>query len=141
MRAVIGAALASVFVLACARDLRARYPLAPSEEEGVSPPATATVELRFTSAVKGLVVSVDGRLVVDGAHTQRVVIEQLPPGHVTVMVACEGAPERVFSLDLEPGGRVVVPLTGASGGGATSLWQTALGAAVTIGYLALRDAL
>ena len=77
---------------------------------------------------------------VEDRHTRRVFIAGIPPGSTTVMVASQGAPERVFTIDVPAGENVVVPLAGGAPRG-TGLWQSLLGAAITIGYLALRSVL
>jgi hypothetical protein len=120
-----------LLVAGCAaRDVHTKFPVA------VETPGS--LELRFSGAVDDLLVTVNGQLVVDDVHTRRVIIAGIPPGPTTVMVASDGAPERAFTIEVPAGENVVVPLAGGatkSGG----IWQSLLGAAITIGYLAIRS--
>ena len=126
-------ALVAVVAVGCAaRDVHTRFPIA-AETPG-------SLELRFAGAVDELLVTVNGQLVVEDRHTRRVFIAGIPPGSTTVMVASQGAPERAFTIEVPAGENVVVPLAGGAPRG-TGLWQSLLGAAITIGYLALRSVL
>jgi hypothetical protein len=124
--------------LACVRDVTARFPgnLRPGE-------VPAELELRFTSSVSGAHVAVNGTLVVADERTDRIVITDLPPGPTSIIVAVEGeVQEKVFSLNLEAGRRIVVPLaTVASGGAGSLIVQTLVSVLVNGAYIALRSLL
>jgi hypothetical protein len=123
---------------ACAHDVLVRYPV----PEGAEAPR-AVLELRFTDTVYDANVSVNGKLVVEGVRTTKVVIEDLPAGPTQVVVASSGAPmERAFQVELPPGGRVVVPLVAPAGGsgGAGTIFLQALASVFVYGvYAALHS--
>ena len=68
---------------ACAHDSLARYPALPSEPTG-------TLVLSFTEPASDVTVAVGGILVVDHAHTGRVVVAGVPVGTADVAVAANG---------------------------------------------------
>ncbi|RMH42962.1 MAG: hypothetical protein D6689_06450 [Deltaproteobacteria bacterium] len=72
----------------CARDVRVRLP--PDEGE-----PTGSVTVVFTRAVRDLMVSVNGVLVADRAHTARVRVTGVPAGDADVVVAAGAGEQRV----------------------------------------------
>ncbi len=88
-----------------ARPVAARYPQARPGDD-------AELTLQFSHAVAGAHVSINGRPVVMGAHTARIVVAGLPPGELAVMLAADGI-EKAFTLELEPGQHVMVPIAAA----------------------------
>ena len=135
MRAALVAAAAALGA-ACAKDVRARYP-GRADLLG----ETATLELRFTRAVKNLHASVNGVPLTEGTHANRLVVAGIPPGATTVMLAADGFPgEKVFTVELKAGQRMVVPLSVPEEGFGRTILQTAMLAAAYVGYLAVRSA-
>lgn len=135
--AVVGLLVVATALVGCgAHDLHTTYPGAP-------PATMATLELRFTRAVKHLSVTVNGVLVAEDAHTARLVVDRIPAGRASVMLAADGAPERVFTVDLEASRRAIVPLAAAPAGASmvTSLLQSVLAATVYVTYVSIRAAL
>lgn len=117
----------------CAHDVRTRFPADP-ETVGDAP---ATLVLRFTHAVEHAYVSVNGVPVAQDAHTKEIVVEGLPPGETTVMVAAANGLEKGFMMHLSPGQRAVVPLSAADTSVGRSVFQAFLTAAVYAAYLGL----
>lgn len=73
-----------VVLTGCARDVAVRYPSSPAEPVG-------TLVLKMGAPASGVTVAVDGILVVDGAHTERVQIDGVPVGTREVVLAANGA--------------------------------------------------
>jgi len=118
-RLLLAAAVSIALALAgCAHDVRARYPAQP----GLS---TGSLVLVFTSAASDVVVAVDGYLIVDGAHTERIRIDGVPSGYVDVTIALgEGAQQQ--KLWIESGRDTVLPIGAPGGGGAGEAVRNAL---------------
>ena len=135
---LVGLALLGGALPGCAHDVRTRLPGPPAPEAG-------TLELRFTNAVKHAHLAINGIAVTADAHTRRIVVEGVPAGTATVMLAAgdggEGGVEKVFSVDLAAGQHLVVPLAAPSSSAGRSLLSAVGAAAVYVGYLALRAAL
>ncbi|HEY1556154.1 MAG TPA: hypothetical protein VGF94_15050 [Kofleriaceae bacterium] len=72
-----------VVLAACAHDVHVHYPSLPSE-------STGTLVLLLTEPANDVSVAVGGILVVDHAHTGRVVIDGVPVGTAEVMLAANG---------------------------------------------------
>lgn len=68
----------------CARDVHVRYPAPPDTPTG-------TIVLLLSSAASGVSVAIEGFLVVEGEHTERVVITNVPIGHQEVVMTANGA--------------------------------------------------
>jgi hypothetical protein len=131
------ACAALLLLSACARDLVTRY---PGRADLVSD--TATLEIRFTRPVKNLHASVNGVPLAAGTNARKLLVAGIPPGPTTVMLAADGLEgERVFTLDLAAGKRMVVPLSVPGESFSRTLVQAAMVAVVYVGYLALRGAL
>lgn len=75
-------------VAACAHDVRAEFPALPEEPTG-------TLVLRLSQPATGVSVAVNGVLVVDDAHTDRIVIEHVPVGTADIVVAGSGLDREV----------------------------------------------
>lgn len=111
--------VALVVLGGCAHDVRTRYPLAAP---GMS---TGSILLVLTQASDGVVVTVDGNLVVDGAHTERIRIDGVPTGYVDVSIAiAEGAQHQ--QVWVESGRDTVLPIGAPGGGGAGDALRNAL---------------
>jgi hypothetical protein len=69
---------------ACAKDVHVRYPSAPDDPTG-------TVVLLLSAPAKGVSVAINGLLVVEGAHTGRIVISGAPVGTEEIVMTANGA--------------------------------------------------
>ncbi len=69
---------------ACARDVHARFPAPPDVPTG-------TIVLLLSSAASGVSVAIEGLLVVEDEHTERVVISNVPIGTQEVVMTANGA--------------------------------------------------
>ncbi len=69
---------------ACASNVAVRYPSAPS-----SAGETGAVLVRFTEPVRAVNVSIDGLLVVEDEHTERVHVAGVPTGTREVSIVAE----------------------------------------------------
>lgn len=76
--------LVLLLVAACAKDVHVRFPAPPDVPTG-------TVVLLLSSAASGVSVAIEGFLVVEDAHTDRVVITNVPIGTQEVVMTANGA--------------------------------------------------
>lgn len=72
-----------VSLAACAKDVHVRYPAAPDEPTG-------TVVLLFSKPASGVNVAINGMLVVEDAHTERIVISNAPAGTEEIVMTANG---------------------------------------------------
>ena len=91
-----------LFALGCAHDVRVDYPAAPHEPTG-------TLVLMMSEPASGVTVAVNGLLVVDEAHTQHVVIENVPVGTQEIIMAANGT-EKQFRVWIGSDHPTTVPL-------------------------------
>jgi hypothetical protein len=86
--------------IGCAHDVRTEY---PGRAPGM---ATGSVTIRFTHAVRGASVSVNGALVAEGEHTKKVTVTGVPAGDAEIQIAAGGNTqsrvEKVFTVLVEP---------------------------------------
>jgi hypothetical protein len=77
--------LAVLFVLltACAHDVYVKYPAAPDDPTG-------TVVLLLSQAASDVNVAINGILVVQNAHTDRIVITNAPAGNEDIIITANG---------------------------------------------------
>lgn len=116
----------------CARDVRTRYP-GPA-----APSSTGSILLVLTRASSDVVVTVDGYLVVDGAHTERIKIDNVPSGYVDLSIAIgEGAQHQ--QLWIESGRSTVVPIGAPGGSGGEAIRNALISVAGMALYLWLRS--
>ena len=73
-----------VMACACAKDVHVRYPSAPDDPTG-------TVVLLLSTPAKGVSVAINGRLVVEDAHTGRIVISGAPVGTEEIVMTANGS--------------------------------------------------
>ena len=92
----------AVLVGCSAPDVHVRFP-AP---DGAP---TGSLVLMMSQAASDVAVAIEGVLVLDGAHTQRVVIDNVPVGHVGVVMTANGA-DRQFSVWVGGDHATTVPL-------------------------------
>ncbi len=85
MRAMV---VGLLLVCGCANDVRVRYPSAPGDPTG-------TIVLRLSQAASEVNVAIDGHLLVEDAHTERIVIENAPVGTPEIVVTANGADRQV----------------------------------------------
>ena len=69
---------------ACAKDVHVRYPSAPDDPTG-------TVVLQLSAPAKGVNVAINGLLVVENAHTGRIVVSGAPVGTEEIVMTANGA--------------------------------------------------
>jgi hypothetical protein len=83
-------------------DVRVHYPTAPGAPTG-------TLVLLLSQAAPDVTVSVNGSLVCDRAHTDRVVVDGVPVGTQTVMIAANGQ-DKQFTIWVDGDHWTTVPL-------------------------------
>ena len=107
VRATACLVLASALAVAgCARDVHVRLP-------HEAPETTGTISVVLTRPASDLTVSINGTLVAERAHTERVTVEGIDAGMVDVDIAAGGGPERVertVRVLLDAGGHVSIPI-------------------------------
>ena len=92
-----------VFLLACSPDsVRVHYPTAPGAPEG-------TLVLLLSQAADDVTVAINGNLVVDRAHTERVIVDGVPVGTQTVAISANGM-DKAFSIWVSDDHWTTVPL-------------------------------
>lgn len=70
-------------ICGCAHDVHSRYPAAPDEPTG-------TVVLLMSQPADDVNVAIDGVLVVEDAHTGRIVISNAPTGNHDIVMTANG---------------------------------------------------
>ena len=95
-------ALLVVFLLGCSHDVRARYPAAPDAPTG-------TLVILLSQPASGVTVAIGGLLVVEDAHTKKVVIENVPVGNVDVTLAANGS-DKQFRIWIDDAHPTTVPM-------------------------------
>src|SRR5512139_629079 len=75
--------LLAVWLIGCAHDVQARFPSRPEDPTG-------TLVLQMTKPASDVTVAVNGVLVVEDEHTERVVIAGVPIGTTEVVMAANG---------------------------------------------------
>jgi len=115
-------------VAGCAHDVTVRYPSAPDD-------LTNSVVLLLTDAAQDVSVAVNGQLVVEGAHTKKVVIERVPVGTAEIVMAANGA-DKAFKLWVSGDHATTVPL-GVADAGPGGFLKTVLASVISIVVYAL----
>src|SRR4051812_5929178 len=72
-----------VLLVGCAENIHVRYPALPEE-------STGTLVLALTQPASDVSVAINGVLVVDDAHTQKITIDGVPVGTQEVILAANG---------------------------------------------------
>jgi hypothetical protein len=130
--AIVGALCA--MAVGCARDVSAHYP-APAT------PAAGEIEIAMTTAAYNVEVAVDGNLVARDRHTQRMVIDRVPPGPHLVQIAMGGdgytPTQHTASVVVQPAGRASVVVAAPEISAATSIRIGAAYVGWMIGLVAL----
>jgi uncharacterized membrane protein len=90
-------------LIACGgHDVRVRYPVAPDQPVG-------TLVLLLSQAASDVTVAINGNLVVDRAHTDRVIVDGVPVGTQTVIMAANGM-DKQFQIWVDGDHWTTVPL-------------------------------
>jgi hypothetical protein len=108
-------------------DVLAHYPAAPGAPTG-------TLVLRLTQPASDVAVAIDGVMVVDGAHTGRVVVDHVPQGTREVILAANGA-DKAFRVWIGGDHATAVPLGVPDEG--ISFWKALAATLITIAAYAL----
>ncbi|MDB4956734.1 MAG: hypothetical protein JWO36_4303 [Myxococcales bacterium] len=78
-------------VVGCAHaDVRAHYPSPPGDLSG-------TLVLQMTQPASDVSVAINGLLVVDNVHTQRIIVDGVPIGTAEIVMAANGADKEFTS--------------------------------------------
>ena len=118
-----------VLLVGCPHDARTRYPAAPDAPTG-------TLVLLLSQAASNVSVAVNGRLVVEDAHTRKVVIDAVPAGSSEVTIAANGA-DKQLRVWIDHEQTTTVPLGVPDG--STALWKSILGTLISlVAYSVLR---
>jgi hypothetical protein len=89
-------------VVGCAKDVRTRFPSSADAPTG-------TLVLALAQPASGVSVAINGTLVVDDAHTERVVIDGVPIGTGEVIMAANGG-DKAFHVWIDSERPTTVPL-------------------------------
>ena len=108
--------VACAALVACAHDVTARFPAPPDQPTGA-------IAFVFTRAASDVTISINGALVVRGAHTERVTVDHIPTGRAQIIVAA-GPEEKSFEMWVEDGKTTTVPL-GSNGVSPVDGWRGA----------------
>ena len=115
--------LALLVVTGCAADIHAKFATAPPDMP------TGTLVLLLSQPAGDVAVAVNGVLVCDNAHTQRVVVTGIPVGTAEVMLAANGI-DKQFHVWIGSDHATTVPLGVPDG--TTSFFKTLLGTVLTL---------
>jgi hypothetical protein len=89
-------------VIGCAHDVRAHFPTPPEDPSG-------TLVLQLGQPASDVSVAINGLLVVDSVHTQRIVIDGVPIGTAEIVMAANGA-DKQFRVWIGGEHDVTVPM-------------------------------
>lgn len=109
-------------VAGCAHDVEAHYPSQPTEPTG-------TLVLQLTKPADDVTVAINGVLVVDDEHTERIVITGVPTGTREIVMAANGG-DKAFNVWIDSARPTTVPLGVADEG--SSFIKTLAGSLLTI---------
>ena len=107
---VVVCAIAVVALAGCPGPMSVRYPSDPAEPTG-------TVILAFSKPASGVVVAVNGHMVVDGDDASKIVIDGIPTGTAELSIAA-GPTEKQLSVWVSEDNAVTIPM-GSAGGSAS----------------------
>jgi len=91
-----------VMLVACSHDVRVKYPAPPGAPTG-------TLVLLLGQPASDVAVSINGRLVCEGEHTDRVTIDNIPVGTAEVIFAGNGV-DKPFHTWIDDEHPTTVPL-------------------------------
>jgi hypothetical protein len=112
-----------VLLFACSTpSVRVRYPTTPDQPTG-------TLVLLLSQAASDVTVAINGNLVVDREHTDRVIVDGVPVGTQTVILAANGM-DKQFQIWVDGDHWTTVPLGVPDAG--TAFWKTLAGSLLTV---------
>jgi hypothetical protein len=121
--------LAIALLLAgCAHDVHVAYPALSTENTG-------TIVLLMSEPASGVSVAVNGVLVVEDAHTARVVIDRAPIGNDDIVLAANGG-DKAMRVWVGGDHATTVPM-GVPEGGAAGFLKTIFASIITVAVYAL----
>ena len=91
-----------LLICGCAHDVHSRYPAAPDEPTG-------TVVLLLSQPASDVNVAIDGVLVVEDAHTERIVISNAPTGTREIVMTANGS-DKAMRVWITSERATVIPL-------------------------------
>src|SRR3954463_1047888 len=91
-----------LWLVGCSHDVAARFPSRPEDPTG-------TLVLEMNRPASGVTVAVNGVLVVEDEHTERVVIDGVPTGATEVVMAANGG-DRAFHVYVDSARPTTVPM-------------------------------
>lgn len=91
-----------LLLVGCAHDVAARFPSRPDD-------LTGTLVLEMNRPASGVTVAINGVLVVEDEHTERVVIDGVPIGTTEVIMAANGG-DRAFRVEVASARPTTVPM-------------------------------
>jgi hypothetical protein len=100
MRLALVVVVLSMF--GCANDVHVRYPAAPDDPTG-------SVVLLLSQAASDVNVAINGILVVEDAHTSRIVINNAPAGNQDIVMTANGG-EKAMHVWISTDHATVIPL-------------------------------
>jgi hypothetical protein len=114
-----------VMLASCAHDVHVAYPASDG----------GTIVLLMSEAASGVSVAVNGQLVVEDAHTQRVVIDRAPIGNDDIVIAANGG-DKSMRVWVGTDHATTAPM-GVPEGGAMSFAKAIFAAIITVTLYAL----
>ena len=127
MRTVVLLVLLSI--VGCSHDVRVRFPALPEQP-------TSSVVLRLSDAAQGVSVAVNGILVVEDEHTEKVVIDNVPVGHAEIVLVANGG-DKAMRVWVGADSATTIPMGVPDGGGAGGFLKTIFASVVTMAIYAL----
>lgn len=107
MRKLLVCAIAIVALAGCPGSMNVHYPSDPAEPTG-------TIILAFSKPASGVVVAVNGHMVVDGEDAAKIVIDGIPTGTAELSIAA-GPGEKQLSVWVSEDNPITIPM-GSPGG-------------------------
>jgi len=101
-----------LLVTACVHDVRTHFPGSIDD--------SGTLVIMLTEPGSDVIVTIDGRLVVDDVRTDRIVIDHVPAGFHDIVVAANGG-DKTFRLWIASDHATTLPLGLPEGGGSSFL--------------------
>ena len=118
-----------ILFLGCARDVRAHFPAHPDEP-------TSSLVLLLSDSATGVSVAINGVLVVDDAHTQKIVIDHVPIGNAEIVMAANGA-DKAMKVWVGDDHATTIPMGVPDAGGAVGFVKTIVASIITIAVYAI----
>ncbi len=126
MRTVV---LLMLLITGCAHDVRVRFPALPEQP-------TSSVVLRLSDAAQGVSVAVNGIMVVEDEHTEKIVIDNVPTGHADIVLVANGG-DKAMRVWVDLDHATTIPMGVPDGGGAGGFLKTIFASVVTMAVYAL----